>query len=88
VRCLDGDPPSLLVVDLMISGGAGLELCRRARERGSMAILAVSALDSRDDALDCGADAFLQKPIDPDQLVATVRDLLGASAYQRRGARV
>jgi len=87
-RCLEDDRPTLLVVDLMISGGAGLDLCQRAREGGTTAILAISAIDSRDEALDCGADAFLQKPVDPDLLVATVRDLLGAPTYARRGARV
>jgi len=87
-RCLEDDRPTLLVVDLMISGGAGLDLCHRARESGTTAILAISTIASRDDALDCGADVFLQKPVDPDQLVATVGDLLGASTYARRGARV
>ncbi len=87
-RCLEDDRPTLLVVDLMISGGAGLDLCQRAREGGTTAILAISAIDSRDEALDCGADAFLQKPVDPDLLVATVRDLLGAPTYAGRGARV
>ena len=80
VRILDDDPPDVLVVDLMISGGAGLDLCRRTRGRDSVPILAVSALDSRDVALDCGVDAFLQKPLDPLELVSTVKDLLGASA--------
>ena len=80
----DADPPHLLVIDLMISGGAGLALCRTARETGSIPILAVSAVDSGDAALDAGADAFLQKPVDPLQFVSTVRDLLGTSAYLRR----
>jgi DNA-binding response OmpR family regulator len=82
-RIIDTDPPHLVVVDLMISGGAGLALCRDCRNRGSMPILAVSAVASGDAALDSGADAFLQKPVDPLQFVSTVRDLLGTSAYLR-----
>ena len=82
-RILDTDPPQLVVIDLMISGGAGLSLCRASRERGSIPILAVSAVASGDAALDSGADAFLQKPVDPLQFVSTVRDLLGTSAYLR-----
>jgi DNA-binding response OmpR family regulator len=50
---------------------------------GSIPVLAVSALDSRDEALEAGAYAFLCKPLDPLQLVSTVRDLLGTSAYLR-----
>ena len=84
---LEGEPPSLAEIDLLISGGAGLELCRLTRERGSIPIVAVSALDSKDDALDAGADAFLLKPIDPLHLVSAVRDLLGTSAYLRQVAR-
>src|SRR4051795_4431014 len=81
--------PSLVVVDLLISGGAGLALCREVKRRGSTPVLAISALSSRDDALDSGADAFLQRPYDPIQFISTVKDLLGASAYLRRsvGAR-
>ncbi len=80
---LEADPPHLLVIDLMISGGAGLELCRNTRARGPVPILAVSALASGDAALESGADAFLQKPVDALQFVSTVRDLLGTSAYLR-----
>ena len=68
----------LLVVDLMISGGDGLDLCRRARERSSIAVLAVSALESGDAGLQAGADAFLRKPLEPLRLISTVRDLLAA----------
>lgn len=85
-RILATDPPNVLVVDLMISGGAGLALCRAARDAGPMAILAVSACDTRDQALNAGVDAFLLKPLDPLQFVSAVRDLLGTSAFLRRGA--
>lgn len=81
---LDEQAPSLAVIDLLISGGAGRELCRHAKAPPSVPVLAVSALDSRDDALDAGADAFLLKPLDSLQLLSTVRDLLGTSAYLRR----
>ena len=80
-------PPSLLVVDLLIAGGEGLSLCRTARENASIPVLAVSAVDSRDQALTAGAEAFLLKPLDPLKLVSTIRDLIGTSAYlqpQRR----
>jgi DNA-binding transcriptional MerR regulator len=78
------DPPSVLVVDLLIAGGAGLALCRTARDNGSVPVLAVSAVNSRDQALAAGAEAFLVKPLDPLQFVSTVRDLIGTSAYLRQ----
>ena len=85
-QLLDDDPPDVLIVDLMISGGAGLALCSSVRDRSSLPVLAVSPLNSRDQALEAGVDAFLQKPLDPLQFVSTVRDLLGTSAYLRRRA--
>ena len=87
-RILDAQPLNVAVVDLMISGGAGLALCRTIRERGAIPILAVSAVDSRDAALDAGVDAFLLKPLEPLRLVSTLRDLIGTSAYLRRGGRL
>jgi CheY-like chemotaxis protein len=78
--------PQLAIVELMISGGRGAELCRRLKQHEAGAVLAVSVLESRDEALAAGADAFLQKPLDPLELVSTVKDLLGASALvARRG---
>jgi DNA-binding transcriptional MerR regulator len=81
---LRDEPPSVLVVDLLIAGGAGLTLCRAARDNGSVPVLAVSAVDSRDQALAAGVEAFLVKPLDPLQFVSTVRDLIGTSAYLRQ----
>ncbi len=78
--------PQLAIVELMISGGRGAELCRRLKEHDAEAVLAISALEARDEALAAGADAFLQKPFDPLELVSTVKDLLGASALVARPA--
>jgi DNA-binding transcriptional MerR regulator len=78
---LDEAPLSLAVIDLLISGGTGLALCTRARDLRRIPVIAVSALDSRDLAMESGADAFLLKPLDGLQLISTVRDLLGTSAY-------
>jgi DNA-binding response OmpR family regulator len=84
---LEDEKPSLVVIDLLISGGAGRELCRLADHR-AVAVVAVSEIDWRDQALQWGADAFLVKPLDPLQFVSTVRDLLGTSAYLRQSVRV
>jgi DNA-binding transcriptional MerR regulator len=75
--------PDLAVVELLISGGAGIDLCRRLRARSSTPILAISGLDIPGEAVDAGADAFLRKPLDPLVLVSTVKDLLGESALIR-----
>ena len=72
--------PDLAIVDLMISGGMGVELCRRLKQHEAGAVLAISPLEAGDEALAAGADAFLQKPFDPLELVSTVKDLVGASA--------
>ncbi len=72
--------PSVMIVEVLISGGVGLELCRFFRQHGDGAVIAVSTVGARDAAMEAGADAFLHKPLDPLQLVSTVRDLLRRSA--------
>ena len=79
--------PDLVVLDLLISGGAGFRLCREFTARVGTRVLAVSALDSADEALQVGASAFLSKPIEALQLISTVRDLLGTSALALSASR-
>ena len=76
--------PAVVIVEVLISGGSGLELCRFFRQHGEVAVIAVSAVEAMDAAVDAGADAFLGKPLDPLQLVSTVRDLLRSSALLAR----
>jgi len=82
-RTLEQLLPQLAVVELLISGGRGADLCQRLKEAGVPACLVISTLDARDQALAAGADAFLRKPLDPLQFVSTVKDLLGKSAFLR-----
>src|SRR5690606_32098176 len=56
-EALHDKPPSVLVVELLMSGGAGLDLCRSAEESG-VPVLAISAVEMRDQALAAGAEAF------------------------------
>ena len=72
--------PAVVIVEVLISGGVGLELCRQFRAHDGVAVVAVSAVEAMDAAIDAGACAFLRKPLDPLQLVSTVRDLLRSSA--------
>jgi CheY-like chemotaxis protein len=76
--------PEFAIVELMISGGVGAKLCGRLKQHGAGGVIAISALEARDEALAAGADAFLQKPFDPLELVSTVKDLVGTSALVRR----
>lgn len=74
------NPPDLLVLDLMLPGMDGLEVCRRLREAGDeFPILMLTARDGitdRVDGLDAGADDYLVKPFAYEELLARVRALL------------
>jgi DNA-binding transcriptional MerR regulator len=76
--------PDVVVLDLLISGGAGFRLCAEFASKGTAQILAVSAIDSSAEAMRLGAAAFLRKPLEPLTLASTVRDLLGTSALARQ----
>jgi DNA-binding transcriptional MerR regulator len=80
---VESDPPDLAVVEWLISGGAGAELCRRLKARSDRPVLVISSLPLGALAVEAGADAFLGKPLDPLQFVSTVKDLLGESALTK-----
>ena len=79
--------PVLAIVELLISGGVGADLCRSFKRSAAIPVVVVSSLQARDDAAAAGADAFLSKPLEPLVLVSTVKDLLGASAFLHTGQR-
>ena len=73
--------PDLIVLDLMMPRMSGLDVLRRLRgdvsADGTRIVVMSAWPDSRDAALEAGADRFLQKPFEPDHLTAIVNDLLG-----------
>ncbi len=79
----DERSPSLVLIDVLLSGGAGFRLISEFAAKRETQIIAVSAIDSAEEALRSGATAFMLKPIEPLSLVSTVRDLLGTSALVR-----
>jgi len=72
-------PPDLVVLDWMLPGMDGLEVCRRLRAGGSVPILMLTAKDTIHDrvqGLDAGADDYMVKPFDLDELLARIRALM------------
>src|SRR6202022_4662632 len=75
--------PDLVVLDLMMPGLDGLEVCRQLRANGSLPILMLTARSGTDDrvrGLDTGADDYLVKPFAYAELLARVRALLRRAA--------
>src|SRR5947209_6820286 len=73
------NPPDLVVLDWMLPGMSGLEVCRKLRSADDMPILMLTAkgtLEDKIDGLDSGADDYLVKPFEPEELLARVRALL------------
>ncbi|GAA3941403.1 response regulator transcription factor [Actinomadura viridis] len=73
------DPPDLVVLDLMLPGLSGLEVCRRLRETSPVPIVMLTALGEETDrlaGLETGADDYVTKPFSPRELALRVRSVL------------
>ncbi|WP_238652902.1 response regulator transcription factor [Paenibacillus piscarius] len=69
-------PPDMWVLDIMLPGMDGYELCRRIRDEAEVPIIMISAKDNEVDkilGLELGSDDYLVKPFSPRELVARIR---------------
>jgi two-component system response regulator BaeR len=74
-----GDPPDLIVLDLMLPGRGGLEICKELRTFSDLPVIMVTARVEEVDrliGLEAGADDYLCKPFSLRELVARVKALL------------
>jgi two-component system response regulator MprA len=79
LRSARDNPPNAVVLDVMLPGIDGMEVCRRLRRGTNVPILMLTARDAVPDrivGLDSGADDYLVKPFDFDGLLARIRALL------------
>lgn len=83
--------PDVLVLDVMMPGLTGFEVCAHLRERPATAELPIVLLTARDGdddrrlGIECGADAYLTKPFSPLKLIETIAGIDRASLRRHAG---
>ncbi len=84
LKLFQSKDPDLVILDLMLPGLSGEDICREIRKAGDTPILVLSAKDTETDkvvALELGADDYVTKPFSLREVIARVRGLI------RRGAK-
>jgi DNA-binding response OmpR family regulator len=79
VEAITAREPALVVLDVMMPGKNGFDICRELRQRSNVPIIMLTARDEEIDkivGLEIGADDYLTKPFSPRELVARVKAIL------------
>lgn len=91
LREFRGDPPDLVVLDLMLPGMDGFAVCRRLREASQVPVIMLTARGDDFDVvggLEAGADDYVIKPVQPTVLDARIRAVLRRGPGTSDGVRV
>jgi len=86
IAAIDTDPPDLVLLDVMMPGKTGLEVCQHVRAQDRLRDVRIVMLTAKGRETDIakglalGANAYVTKPFSPRDLVAQVRTLLGTAA--------
>lgn len=86
LRQLEAAQPDLIILDVMLPGQDGFEVCRTIRRRSNIPIIMLTARGEVTDrivGLEIGADDYLPKPFEPRELVARIQNVLRRSADRR-----
>jgi DNA-binding response OmpR family regulator len=89
-QALERGPVDLVLLDIMLPGTSGIDLCRQLRQKHDMPIIFVSAKGSETDrvvGLELGADDYIAKPFGTRELVARVRAVLRRGTLERQNER-
>jgi len=89
-QALERGPVDLVLLDIMLPGTSGIDLCRQLRQSHDMPIIFVSAKGSETDrvvGLELGADDYIAKPFGTRELVARVRAVLRRGTLDRQSER-
>lgn len=84
---MEAGPVDLVLLDIMLPGTSGIDLCRALRQKSDVPIIFISAKGSETDrvvGLELGADDYIAKPFGTSELVARVRAVLRRGALDRR----
>jgi DNA-binding response OmpR family regulator len=87
LKAMREDPADLVVLDLMLPGIDGLEVCRRLREQRDVPVIMLTALGGEADrvvGLERGADDYVTKPFSPRELVLRVDSVLRRAGERTR----
>ena len=79
LNILQTTPPDLLILDVMLPGMTGFEVCKKIREFSSLPVIMLTARGDLMDkvvGLELGADDYLPKPFEPRELVARIQSIL------------
>ena len=86
LQLVQKNSPDLIVLDLMLPGMDGLEFTEKIRANDNVPILMLTARDGLEDrvrGLDSGADDYMAKPFELEELLARIRSLLRRSSAER-----
>jgi DNA-binding response OmpR family regulator len=79
MQVADEMAPDVILLDLMLPGVSGFEVCRNLRAASTVPIIVITARSAEDDRLrgfECGADDYVTKPFSPREVVARVKAVL------------
>lgn len=88
LACVDSEKIDLILLDLGLPDEDGLTLARQVRARSHLPIIVLTARQGKSDrlaALEVGADDYMTKPFDPEELILRIRNLLGRTTQSDQG---